>query len=96
MERAVFESINGESLQTMVINMHDQCAEDVEFDRHAKYPAELLRSEANQLPDSVDPKRKEIHLTHDDFVRIFEMKFMDFEALPNWRKQELKKRHRLF
>lgn len=69
---------------------------DAEFDRYPKYPIDILRSEASLLPDSIDPKRKEIHLTHDDFVGIFDMKFTEFESLPNWRKQELKKRHKLF
>lgn len=55
-----------------------------------------MRSESSLLPDSIDPKRKEIHLTHDDFVGIFDMKFTEFESLPNWKKQELKKKHKLF
>lgn len=71
-------------------------SQDCEFDKYPKYPLDVLRSEVNELPDSVDPKRKEIHLTNDDFVSIFEMGFSEFEVLPQWRKQELKKKFKLF
>lgn len=72
-------------------------AEEAEFNRYAKYPLDLLRTGAAvQLPELVDPLRKEMHLTHDDFVAVFAMSVAAFEALPAWRKQELKKRHKLF
>lgn len=70
--------------------------QDCEFDKYPKYPLDVLRSEVNELPDSVDPKRKEIYLTNDDFVSIFDMNFSEFEMLPNWKKQELKKKFKLF
>lgn len=69
---------------------------DHDFDSHPKYPVELLRSEACRLPESVDPKMKELHLTHDDFVSIFHMNYNDFAALPTWKKQEIKKIQKLF
>lgn len=68
----------------------------MDFDKHPKYPLDVLRSEASELPETVDPKRKEIYLTNDDFVSIFDMNFSEFELLPNWRKQELKKKFKLF
>lgn len=68
----------------------------IDFDRYPKYPIEILRFEAELLPSGVDPKCKEVHLTHDDFVGLFGMKFTEFEGLPNWRKQELKKGQKLF
>lgn len=67
-----------------------------EFDKYPKYPIDVLRNESSQLPDGIDPKRKEIHLTNDDFVAVFQMHFAEFETLPNWKKQELKKKHKLF
>lgn len=70
-------------------------AAEVEFNRHAKYPLGMLRDAAN-LPPLVDPQRKELHLTYDDFVAVFAMQVGEFEVLPKWRKQELKKKHRLF
>lgn len=94
-ERALFESPN-EPLAALSMNNNNQSELDAAFDGYPKYPADMLRSEASQLPDAIDPKQKEVYLTHDDFVSIFQMKFMEFETLPNWRKQELKKRHKLF
>uniref|UniRef100_T1GDU9 HP domain-containing protein n=1 Tax=Megaselia scalaris TaxID=36166 RepID=T1GDU9_MEGSC len=57
-----------------------------------------LRStaEADMLPEEVDPIRKEVHLTNDDFISIFNMTYKDFEALPPWKQQELKKKNKLF
>lgn len=70
--------------------------QDCDFDKYPKYPLDVLRSEIDDLPSGVDPKRKEIHLTNDDFVSIFGMDFSEFETLPNWKKQELKKKFKLF
>jgi len=70
--------------------------DDSDFDRYPKYPVELLRNEASQLPDAIDPKKKEMHLTHDDFVSIFKMNYVEFAQLPNWKQQELKKERKLF
>lgn len=67
-----------------------------DFDKYQKYPIDLLRAEADSLPQDIDPKRKEVHLAHDDFVAVFKMSFDEFEALPGWRKQELKKKNKLF
>ncbi|XP_031623879.1 villin-like protein quail isoform X1 [Contarinia nasturtii] len=69
---------------------------DNDFDSYPKYPVELLRSEASRLPDTIDPKMKELHLTHDDFVSIFHMNYSEYSGLPNWKKQELKKIQKLF
>lgn len=72
-------------------------AQTIEFNTFAKYPLDILRSsDAAALPEQVDPMRKEMHLTHDDFVSLFAMPLNEFNALPGWRKQELKKKHRLF
>lgn len=67
-----------------------------DFDSHPKYPIDVLRSEASLLPESIDPKMKELHLTHDDFVSIFQMNYVEFDSLPKWKKQELKKNQKLF
>lgn len=72
-------------------------AQTAEFNTFAKYPLDILRSsDASALPDLVDPMRKEMHLTHDDFVGVFAMALREFNALPGWRQQELKKKHKLF
>lgn len=72
-------------------------AAEVEFNRHAKYPLGMLCGiDAAELPAQVDPQNKELHLTYDDFMAVFAMQVGDFEALPAWRKQALKKKHGLF
>jgi len=38
----------------------------------------------------------QVHLTHDDFVSVFKMSFYEFDELPKWKKQELKKLNKLF
>ncbi|XP_037959532.1 villin-like protein quail isoform X2 [Teleopsis dalmanni] len=67
-----------------------------EFDQHAKFPLKVLQQEVSALPDVVSPLKREEHLTHDDFVRTFNMTFPEYDQLPTWKKQELKKKHKLF
>ncbi|CRK99352.1 CLUMA_CG012656, isoform A, partial [Clunio marinus] len=67
-----------------------------EFDKHQKYPLEMLRGDPLNLPTYINPSRKEIHLTHDDFVSVFKMDYFEFESLPKWRQTQLKKEHKLF
>ncbi|XP_055919693.1 villin-like protein quail isoform X2 [Eupeodes corollae] len=69
---------------------------DSNFDQHPKYPLSVLQQEAVTLPTEVNPLKREVHLTHDDFVSLFGMPFLEFEVLPAWKKQELKKKFKLF
>lgn len=97
MERLSIETSFDGSQPVAAPRMLKSCDdEDSDFDRYPKYPIDLLRNEASLLPDSIDPKMKELHLTHDDFVSIFNMDYLEFAELPNWKKQELKKNHKLF
>lgn len=94
MERLNIEALSNGHI-TMPAPKLNKYADD-DFDSYPKYPVELLRSEASRLPDTIDPKMKELHLTHDDFVSIFHMNYSEFAGLPNWKKQELKKIQKLF
>lgn len=67
-----------------------------EFDKFPKYPLFILRSDPSTIPAAIDPQRKEMYLTHDDFIDVFKMSYDKFDALPNWRKQDLKKLNKLF
>lgn len=98
MERLTFEATfdgNNQPIAAPRMLKHNE-EDDSDFDRYPKYPVEILRSEASLLPDTIDPKMKEMHLTHDDFVAIFNMDYFHFAELPNWKQQELKKNHKLF
>ncbi|XP_020291727.1 villin-1 isoform X2 [Pseudomyrmex gracilis] len=67
-----------------------------DFDNYIKYPPSMLKSEPENLPAGVDVKRKELHLTYDNFIAIFKMEPEEFEKLPTWRKQRLKQTAGLF
>ncbi|XP_044752329.1 advillin isoform X2 [Coccinella septempunctata] len=67
-----------------------------EFDQYDKYPLEVLLAPNENLPARVDPLKKELHLTHDDFLSVFEMNYKEFQELPKWKQQEIKKKVKLF
>lgn len=94
LNNAAFSDENSPSFALRVTDHH--CEGENDFDSYPKYPVDVLRNEASHLPDQIDPKMKELHLTHDDFVSIFQMNYMEFASLPKWRKQELKKNKKLF
>ncbi|XP_037547361.1 supervillin [Nematolebias whitei] len=48
------------------------------------------------LPEGVDPLRLEDYLSDEDFKTLFEMSRVEFNALPNWKQQNLKKSKGLF
>ncbi|XP_069838358.1 villin-1 [Dendropsophus ebraccatus] len=61
------------------------------------YPAEaLLNKTAEELPPGVDPCRKEEYLSAEEFAGIFGMSCTEFQALPEWKRQTLKKAKGLF
>ncbi|XP_053327026.1 villin-1 [Spea bombifrons] len=61
------------------------------------YPAEaLLNKTTEDLPADVDPSRKEDYLSSQEFQSIFQMSPGEFQALPEWKKQNLKKAKGLF
>lgn len=66
------------------------------FNNYVKYPIKILKDKPENLPSGIDVSRKEMHLTFDDFVSIFNMEPADFEDLPAWKKQRLKQAAGLF
>ncbi|KYN44281.1 Villin-1 [Trachymyrmex septentrionalis] len=67
-----------------------------DFDNYIKYPPSMLKSEPDNLPAGVDVRRKEMHLTYDNFIAIFKMEPAEFEKLPTWKRQRLKQAAGLF
>ncbi|XP_068614015.1 supervillin-like, partial [Brachionichthys hirsutus] len=47
-------------------------------------------------PEGVDPLRLEDYLSEEDFKRLLEMNRVEFNAMPNWKQKNLKKRKGLF
>ncbi|KAG5317035.1 QUAI protein, partial [Acromyrmex heyeri] len=67
-----------------------------DFDNYIKYPPTMLKSEPDNLPAGVDVRRKEMHLTYDNFIAIFKMEPAEFEKLSTWKRQRLKQAAGLF
>ncbi|XP_054454368.1 actin-binding LIM protein 1-like [Anoplopoma fimbria] len=63
------------------------------------YPYELLAVSSRgrvRLPRDVDRTRLEHHLSPDSFFEIFGMEFQEFDKLPLWKRNNMKKRANLF
>ncbi|XP_046906176.1 villin-1 isoform X2 [Hypomesus transpacificus] len=61
------------------------------------FPADkLVNRLAEDLPDGVDPTRKEEHLSNEDFAQTLGVSRPDFYSMPLWKQQNLKKEHGLF
>ncbi|MED6261359.1 hypothetical protein ATANTOWER_004050 [Ataeniobius toweri] len=63
------------------------------------YPYELLKitnSRRVKLPKDVDRTRLERHLSPGSFSEIFGMKIQEFDRLPLWKRNDMKKKANLF
>ncbi|XP_065344773.1 villin-1-like [Cloeon dipterum] len=67
------------------------------FKDYPKYPLSVLsEKDPEKLPEDVDPTNKEMHLSNEEFSTLFGMDFAAFEALPQWRRANLKKQAGIF
>ncbi|XP_007957751.1 villin-1 [Orycteropus afer afer] len=57
---------------------------------------QLVNKPVEELPEGVDPSRKEEHLSLEDFTKALGMTPAAFSALPRWKQQNLKKEKGLF
>ncbi|XP_039291677.1 actin-binding LIM protein 3 [Nilaparvata lugens] len=60
------------------------------------YPYHLLQISNYRLPADVDRCNLERHLSEAEFETLFHCSRMDFYRMPQWRRNELKRRARLF
>ncbi|KAL6086337.1 hypothetical protein STEG23_000135, partial [Scotinomys teguina] len=61
------------------------------------YPIEvLLKSQNQELPEDVNPAKKENYLSEQDFVSVFGITRGQFTALPGWKQLQMKKEKGLF
>lgn len=60
------------------------------------YPIHLLLTSNYRLPVDVDRCNLERHLSDADFELVFEHSRMDFYRLPQWKRNDLKRRVKLF
>jgi len=59
------------------------------------YTFEQLKNKKS-LPNTVDKTRLETYLSDEEFQKIFGMLKDDFEAMPEWKKSNLRKKKKLF
>lgn len=78
-------------LRRSLPNMHHMSSEPPKI-----YPAHLLLVTNYRLPNDVDRCHLERHLSDTDFEMVFHMTRMDFYRLPEWRRNDLKRRSKLF
>lgn len=60
------------------------------------YPYHLLITSNYRLPPDVDRCHLERHLSNEEFHQIFNCDRLDFYRLPEWKRNELKRRAKLF
>ena len=63
---------------------------------HKVYPLHVLFTNNYKLPPDLDRCALEKHLSDADFEMAFNMTRGDFYRLPTWKRNDLKKRVRLF
>nr|XP_020640277.1 advillin isoform X1 [Pogona vitticeps] len=63
---------------------------------HQTYPLEVLLSNQEELPEDVDPAKKENFLSDEDFLRVFGIPREEFAAFPTWKQLLIKKEKGLF
>lgn len=61
-----------------------------------EYSYERLKISNFDLPKDVDRDQLEIHLSKEDFETIFEMTVEEFRHLPEWKRNDLKRKKDLF
>ncbi|KAM9712341.1 villin-1 isoform 2-T2 [Menidia menidia] len=59
-------------------------------------PELLVNKDASELPQGVDPSQREEYLSDEDFQRLLGTTRLDFQRLPKWRQNDLKKKAGLF
>uniref|UniRef100_A0A669D126 Villin like n=1 Tax=Oreochromis niloticus TaxID=8128 RepID=A0A669D126_ORENI len=59
-------------------------------------PELLVNKTPDELPDGVDPTRKEDYLSDQDFENLLGSTRADFQRLPKWRQNDLKKKAGIF
>ncbi|CAL1537095.1 unnamed protein product [Lymnaea stagnalis] len=67
-----------------------------DFNEVPKYSLAELQVSPEELPSGVDASAREIHLRDDEFKKLFNMSYSDYNKLPSWKQKQLKKSYKLF
>nr|XP_045729034.1 advillin [Mirounga angustirostris] len=60
------------------------------------YPIEVLKNQNQELPEDVNPAKKENYLSEQDFISVFGITRGQFAVLPCWKQLQMKKEKGLF
>jgi len=63
---------------------------------YKEYPLHVLLTTNFKMPPDVERSNLEKHLSHADFEMVFQMTRNEFYAFPLWRRNDLKRRVKLF
>ncbi|XP_012935427.1 advillin [Aplysia californica] len=69
---------------------------DQDFNEVPKYSLAELQVALEDLPAGVDPSAREIHLRDDEFRKVFNVSYNDFNKMAAWKQKQLKKSAKLF
>ncbi|XP_071399077.1 advillin [Centroberyx affinis] len=85
----------GDLTSPVLIPNEQDCAETERI--FQSFPPEaLVHKRASELPEGVDPARKEKHLSDSDFQDIFGITKEQFGGMPQWKQLSIKKEKGLF
>lgn len=76
-------------------NKDDVVINEKKTNNQPTYPLERLLS-GSEWPEGIDHTQREKYLSDEDFVKTFGLTKSEFDALPAWKKNSLKKEKKLF
>ncbi|XP_059184957.1 advillin [Centropristis striata] len=85
----------GDEVSPVDVTAEQNCAES-EKSFQLFPPDDLVNKLASELPEGVDPTKKEKHLSDSDFNDIFGITKDDFATMPQWKQLKLKKEKGMF
>ncbi|XP_053289268.1 advillin [Pleuronectes platessa] len=85
----------GDDVSPVHVTSEQNCVESEK--NFESFPVDsLLNKLPNELPEGVDPTKKEKHLSDSDFDSVFGISKDDFAQLPQWKQLKMKKEKGMF
>lgn len=92
----LFQTATKEKSYTNGNGLKQNSSSSISFSEYPKYSYDQLVKPIEELPENVLSEFKELHLSEDDFQKIFKMSYQEFKEKPAWKQKELKRFVRLF
>uniref|UniRef100_A0A8C9WKY3 Villin-1 n=1 Tax=Scleropages formosus TaxID=113540 RepID=A0A8C9WKY3_SCLFO len=94
---SVSHSQSSKHLLNLQVNQQDRGTVAVTSSSLPTFPVDkLVNCPAENLPEGVDPTKKEEYLSNEDFALVLGMSRLDFYAMPIWKQKNMKKEKGLF